>query len=422
MRQLIRKSQSNSCFARSYNRPRRGVFTAWSIYALLLSGLCTALVINHLWLSAVRQDALRCAEASALAAGAGLLSDDMLRPLQSSYEHQWRTERSKLAAVQMSRFYYQTCNVPILSTDDIRHSVSPNDARKPSTSNASHRPNDVAQFEVPDYVTVSYGGLTADGQARHQVRLFLPGLTGIHEAAIGMHATVRIDHSPVGFQPSRACNVPMAPFGIPDSSDGSDTKSWTWLIERGHGRDEYSWVEETQAVTGGPDGLPEIKLLLMADTPGLACGHLVPANLNNTRLHPEQFDKWIAVGIAQDDIQSMPHHSVRFPFQCAAFKCEKKHLGQTADVIAGIIGRPTIFCLLDHKSTSKENRENIAASAASLTLTRPVAARVLNVRMQDKDNVEITLQPCVLTTSTAIMDPTDTRAISRYVYQVRLAY
>ena len=405
---------------------RQGIISAWSIYGLLICGLCTAFVVNYLWLSAVRHDALRCAEAAVLAAGSELLSDDLLRLNQPTLEQQWRLDRSKLAAVQMSERYHQISHVPLLRMEDVSYQT----AQAESVQTKSQQLTQPAAnwIAIPDRVMVSYGGLTANGDPRHQVSMFLPGLTGVRDASIGMHATASIQNCVIGFRPTISSRIPMVPLVIPDSPDGSDKSSWTWLIEQGHGRDDYSWVEDSQAVMPGPDGIPEIELKLQwgVDAPGLSC--LIPVRLNSTTDGSVSLCQCIETGIGIDDLDVQQGNSLQFPYQCRQLTLQQPDLPPIADSLARLIGRATVFCLIDGTATTEPESGNYKnegqdnETGGIIKLQRPVAARVLYVGQRGKDTVQVILQPCVLISSTAVMGPQNSVARNRYVYQVSLAY
>ncbi len=405
---------------------RHGIISAWSVYGLLICGLCTALVVNYLWLSAVRHDALRCAEAAALAAGSELLSDDLLRSTQTALEQEWRLDRSKLAAVQMSKRYHQISHVPLLRMDDVSYQST---QAEPVQTESQQLSQTVAnRIAVPDRVMVSYGGWTANGEPRHKAGMFLPGLTGVREASIGMHATASIQNCVIGFRPSMVSRIPMIPLAIPDSPDGSDKTSWTWLIEQGHGRDDYSWVEDSQSVTRGPDGIPEIELELQLSANVSGLSRLIPIQLNSATDGSVSLCRCIETGIGINDLDAQQGNSLQFPYQSRQVTLQQQDLSPVADSLARLIGQAAVFCLIDGTATMEpesgnyENQARDNETGDIIKLQRPVAARVVYVGQRSKDTVDVVLQPCVLISATAMMAPQNSVARNRYVYQVSLAY
>ncbi|MCA9036792.1 MAG: hypothetical protein KDA91_16775 [Planctomycetaceae bacterium] len=402
---------------------RRGVISAWSVFALMLAGLCTSLVINQLWLSQMRAEAIRCAEAAALAAGSELLSDDLLKVHPADLENQWRLDRAKLSAIDMSRKYHASAGVPELDESDILFNGT--DSVVASSTST-----------IPASVTVTYGGLRSDGGPKHSVRMFFPGLSGVQQAAIGMHATAKIENQPVAFQAGPGINIPMAPLAIPDDSTGRNSRSWTWLIEQGHGKDQYAWSNDSHTIQPGPDGLPEIQLTFQPNSVANQCGNIIPLNLcNQPNLDPSLLTDWMAGGIDADSLHGgvaaggptdrTAATSIVFPHRCTGVALTKTSLNPFADAIASALGRPVLFPITQSETESDDaepEHDGSSNSTQALTLDRTVAARVMSVRMSKSGQVDIVLQPCVMTTATAIMDSTGTAPSNRYVYRMRLAY
>lgn len=422
---------------------RRGVLTAWSISGLLISGACTALVINHLWISGVRHDSLRCAEAAALAAGHGLLSDEMLRTRQQPFEKAGRRERSITAAVEVSRLYHQTSPAPILSAANILHSDRATDSPISLGSNESGQSN---PDSLPESILVSYG---ADDQ-RFRIPLFFSGTTGLRDAAIGVSAEASIEHHPIGFRAGRA-SIPMMPLAIPDDPLRTGVPSWTEMIENSRGADRFSWNADQESVENGPDGLPEITLTFRSGQSDAAFGRLVPLRISGQSDRPATLRQQIAGGITSADLTHTSDSSIRFPCSFEMSQTTAPEISEIADCLGAATGRGTIFCLCEAVGAVSDSDSKVAEAtdsgdaendvgptngilrnstdvessgteqpADSVRLTRPIAARIVYVRMSGDDSFEVTLQPCVLVTSTAMMDATVSDAASRYVYSVRL--
>ena len=61
-----------------------------------------------------------------------------------------------------------------------------------------------------------------------------------------------------------------------------------------------------------------------------------------------------------------------------------------------------------------------SGEVTSLTLKRPVAVRIVRVSNSVSGSLKVTLQPCVIATSTAVTASNPDQALNRYVYSVRL--
>ncbi len=98
---------------------RSGVITGWSIVGILAACLCTGLAINYLHITLVRNDALRCAEASALAAGHQLVSDETLRRNQHAFEYDGRISAGRERALTTAAEYQAHSFCPPLAAHQI---------------------------------------------------------------------------------------------------------------------------------------------------------------------------------------------------------------------------------------------------------------------------------------------------------------
>jgi hypothetical protein len=408
---------------------RRGVITVWSLFALLVCGACTALVINQLWINAARANALRCAEAAALAAGHKLLCDEMLRPQPGEFEQQGRITRSRMAAMELCELYRQSTPVPALRASDIHY-------QGPSLSDDASESSSSGQgTEGPEQVTVGYR--TGDG--RYRIPLFLSGLTGMRDVALGVEATVRLEHTPAGFQPGPLMTIPMMPFCLPDDDGETGAESWSLRIEKRPKSDRFAWVEERNVVESGPDGLPEITVTLTSGRPSMTCEALVPLQWCRDPFGSRAFQRQMSSGLSDDDLTSVGLENIRFPQSVTTCSIPRSALDGLAEELGRLKGRAMLWCLTDVNQSNDSDADNSADSSVTvtnaaaaeegsadpepvpdrITLTRPVAARIVHVRMRSKQQVQVTLQPCVLATVTAMMESA-VPANNRYVYSVRL--
>lgn len=421
-RTVIRSKDHKRCgsvIAR--RRLSRGIITAWSIFGLLLAGLCAALLFNQLRISAVRDDSLRCAEAAALAAAKGLLSDDLLKAEQQPVEQQWRIARSQDAAIRLSEFYARSRPLLPLTADDIRYHYRGYSLQKPA--------GDV-DSAIPDSVTAGYG---LNGSTR-PLPLLLAGLTGIHQASVGVQATARLENHLIGFQPSDAAPIPLMPFAVRDGSSDTPTSGWAAVVEQNSGPDLFAWSAESRQVTSGPDGLPEITLSLSAATETSGSGSLIPLRLcrdpwNQDSDNDVNMARQIRTGITGNDLRSIGLSDLRFPYSAQVIDIPRPRLAAIGSALQDMTGQPVIWCLCQTSTEANDTtsgqvetlNSELGSTAATLTtLTRPAAARIVRVRSEESGRIEITLQPCVVTTTTSVTDASQQTHDNRYVYRIRL--
>ncbi len=412
---------------RRCRRKRAGLLTAWSVFALALAMICTAFVVNHVWISGIRQDALHCAESAALAAAHGLLSDDLLRSQQQPFEQEWRNQRGREAAIEMSHRYQRFTRVPPLIADDVRlTSVSSATAERQAPPETASR---------PDRVEVNWrnSGYTSDS-----IPLFLPGLTGVAQAALGVSAAAALDNAPAAFRPSPVISVPVMPLAIPDDRGAAGAPTWSRLIERDQGSDLLTWNDDRRQVEPGADGLPEITLALAAGAVSGSPGTLVPLMFSGNRADPQVFRTWMTEGLRAADPTAGGITELQFPQDLSTADLAASDLPRLAEALLRLQGIARIYCLTEvpgqviegpgddgeaaeDAEESREQGEDAATSVQGRTVRsiRPVAARIMQVRMTSADQLRVTLQPCIIVTSTAVPGRAETRA-NRYIYSIRL--
>lgn len=392
--------------------PRAGVITGWGVCAILMACLCTGLAINQLYIGMVRSDALRSAEASALAGGYRLLSDDLLRKERQSFEVEGQLAESRMAALELASHYHQTSLAPMPRAEQILF-------EKNSGSSL-----------VPDRVCVSWSRF----RDAEQIPVFMSGLMGRSSAMVDVEAVVQIDHCPVGFVPSGTVNIPAMPFAIPD--DTSSSGSWRRLIEDVEGDDRFSWNADRSLIELGPDGLPEITLVFSGGQPAVANGQLIPLRVSDQRAGARGFRKCITQGLDRQSLMHAGIEEIQFPQHLPVSTPEQRDLHQIADSLGEMLGHPAIYFLSesddsdaddhsakgsDHSdSATADSKRSSAAVDQTVLLSRAVAARIMRVRQKESGRIEVTLQPCVISTPTATMDRDSVAHQNRYVYSVRL--
>ena len=371
---------------------------------MLAAGLIAAGLFNVLWISGIRVEARRCAESSAISAGHSYLSDDLLRTSQQSFEYDGRTARCKDAAVAMADQYCQQTALPRLSPQDIQLDW-------PSVSDALKN----AAALVPTKITVDYDGHD-DG---FRIPLFFSGLTGLRNTRLGVSASVSMEHAPGAFRPGPQASVPMLPFAILNDTGAESAKvesaqsgHWTKCIESGSGRDTYSWNSGLHQFELGPDGLPEITVTLYPDG-STGADAFMPLSFCASRSGQSSSatSDWVKSGLTQQDLQTLGLQEVTFPGSLPSCSLSSQQIKSISVALQAKIGEPCIVGLCSAIDSAVNPR---------VQLTRPVAVRIIRVTTSTDSTLKVTLQPCVLVTSTAITSPGNAQACNRYVYSVRL--
>jgi len=398
---------------------RRGVLTAWSIFVILAAGLIAGGLFNVIWLSGIRNKARLCTESAALAAGYSFLSDDLLRFGQQSFEHEGRATRCQNAAIAMIDECRRNSSLPPISQRQVQLDW-------PESGTLLKNP---AMF-VPNGIRVSFDS----PEELDQVPLFFSGLTGIGSARLGVSASVILEHSPEAFRPGPNNSVPMLPFAISDqaqeseeSSEGSASGYWTTNIESGRGADRFSWDSTSRQFESGPDGLPEVTVTISAGTSISGPDAFVPLSFSAVQAGggATQIPVWIDEGLTMTDLRSLGLQEVSFPGSLPTASMMAAQLSDVAIALRRKVGEPSLVCLYSLAPGVKSEglssgQKTDGPSGPSITLTRPVAVRIVQVDQPGSDSIRVILQPCVMVTSTAITARNPEIALNRYVYSVRL--
>ncbi len=401
---------------KTFPHSRRGVLTAWSIFVILATGLIAGGLFNVIWLSGIRSKARLCTESAALAAGYSFLSDDLLRSGQQSFEHEGRATRCQNAAIAMVDDCRRNTSLPPISQQQVQLDW-------PDSTTLLKNP---AMF-VPNGIRVSFDG----PEDMYQVPLFFSGLTGLQSARLGVSASVILEHSPEALRPGPNTAVPMLPFAISDqvqestvSSQGSGSGYWTRNIESGRGADQYSWNSTVRQFEPGPDGLPEVTVTIYAGTSLSGPDAFVPLSFCATQANSSatRIPVWVNDGLTMKDLQSLGLQEVSFPGSLPTLSVTAAQLSDVATALQRKVGEPSLVCLysIAQEPESGESDSSRKTSRPSITLTRPVAARIILVDHRGSDSIRVILQPCVLATSTAITARNPELTLNRYVYSVRL--
>ncbi len=383
---------------------RRGVLSTWMIWIMLAAGVIVGCLFNIIWLSSLRNHAQNCATSAAIAAGHSYLSDDMLRSYQQPFEYDGRVARCKQAAITISN-QYRGHSLPAITEQQV-------EVEWPATQGAVSDP----AMLVPSRINVLY-----DGNSREfQVPLFFSGLTGLGSSRLGVRCGVTLEHAPAAFRPGRNHGIPMLPFAICDDilstqAGQSTTMSgyWTANIESGKGQDNFSWNSETHQFESGPDGLPEVTVTVYSTTSIGSADAFIPMSFSTSQASTSIPD-WIKNGLTFDDLKSLGRDEVSFPGSMPTASITAQNLSACTQALQKKVGEACLVCLCSQSATN--------GNLTSINLKRPVAARVVQVTNSLSGSAKVVLQPCILTTSTAITSRDPQVAANRYVYSVRPCY
>ncbi|MFY9252440.1 MAG: hypothetical protein WAO83_03215 [Fuerstiella sp.] len=414
MRRSNRLSSQRYFVGRKAECRRHGVLTAWSVIAMVVCLACVTLAVNSAYVAGLRAEGNRCAQTAALSAARVLLSDDILKPDLQLFEVDARYLRARQAAKSVHRIYRSQTNLPdfhdrsvaigtLVSTPDgamlLQHSMVPNFVQ-------------VVLSNVADA-----NGVGADRSGT----LLLAGASTVSQAKLFSRARVSIQNRLIGFRPTSDCPIPMLGLAIPDAPNSSIAGQWSSDIEANTGGDrfEYSGLENT--VSYGVDRLPEIVISIDegSQSGGPGKGRWISYFQSDFQDDLNVADWTSGISGSEEDSESL----LTFPASATSCFLRNSDLDSMAVQFRSVIGQPFIFPLYElpvdvSGTTVVAQADSRFGAASELTLTRVIAARIVNVALAGTGELQVTLQPCVISTATAVTTSDSAVPANRYVWRI----
>lgn len=388
----IRISRSTRC-----HRPdaRRGSILGGITIAIVVCGLCMALVFNEYWLASAQEELRTATTAVALAAGRELATDDLLKEDVDPYAAANRLR--VVAARQATKNVVAGPVLPEITVHPGRVAFDPLTGQQ-QTLETDYDPNAVIVIG------------RRDRSANNPVQMLIPGLSGNRAADVNVTVEVSVTNLIEGVRPFGAAHVPAWPIAILESSPSDTIQTWVRQIELRQGTDQYRWNEETKSVEEEPDGIPEI-LLQPIVSQGINNLYLVDVG---NGLQDEHLVRQFKDGWSSDDLS--PFGEV-FSFKQGPLELDatSDFSGAPEDVLRQEIGQARIV-LLYTGVTSKDGRTTV-------DVNRMVAARLMDIR-DTKEGPQFVMQPAVVVTRTAVLDEdalySGEPAENPYIYKIAI--
>ena len=379
-------------------RQRFGALSVWAAFALVAVGLCAAAAINRGLTSLKWSKTRNCADACALAGCRELLTDHLLLPERDSLD--FDVQRCRRRAVSLSHQYATdrgyddgTVITPQHEIDVLQRIWSAADGRYVVLSDSIH----------PNAVRVRLWDWCFRHGARRRTRT---GLSRLGRARVSCEATAWLHDRISGFRASPDVTIPIAPLAIPNDRQRRITGTWSSTDEGGI-RDDYAWDSVSREVRRNPDGLAELALTLDREGSRAAPGHLVPVRICHCS-HKHPFADRVRHGLRHADTTAAGLDVLCFPRADQSSDLDITDFDELEDVLYTLIGAKRIFPLVDLSTTP------------NVTLPAVVAARVLDVDRISRDQMQVLVQPTVMSTSSAVICRDQSVASNRYVCKVTL--
>lgn len=379
--------------------------------ALLVAMCGLALILDRLWLEATRLELQTAAEAAVLAGARELASDQRLLPNASEEQLSDAATQSAVFASIANRAAGQPVEI---TEGDITFSSHLNTVES-ATSSVDVDPSN----QLPDLIRVEAHRTRFRG---NPVALFISQLTRQPYGDAVSIAAARIDDRVIGVRPISGSTIPALPLAIWQADpSGQRGDTWQVAIEQRKGRDEYGYDEAEHAVTSGSDGIPELTL-----TSARRNGPVHVANLQlldiGTKFDEQQLGQQIRAGWTSEQLSNWGGE-----FRLSALPKSTESVTVSGlpylesadrDALDAIVGMSRIALLYNSASATE------GQTSQQVQCTRMVAIRVLRVIDQPDGSCQLIVQPTVLATRTALVDPsltTDSQTdTDTYLYRLEL--
>lgn len=368
-------------------RSRRGSLVMVVAVALLVIGCCLALVFDRLWLDTAQVELQAAAEASALAGAGQLATDERLNPKSIDLISPAREAARNVAA----KNFAIGSSVTLQDQDILVGTIQ----MDPHNGHAEF----VEETERPTTVVVKAARTKGRG---NPIALFFRDLTGRATGDAQAIAEASVDNRIIGVQPNAGSPVPALPMAILHTHrDPRRHDTWQRQIEMRFGLDRYGVDPTTNEITAGPDGIPEILL----HTAALADSQDDSEKVNlltidvGSALQESRVAKQLQTGWTVDDLKKFGEE-FRIDQGPQTLDVDAAMLGAIPHELDKLIGQTRIAALyIDHKSTSR--------TIGHASVVNLVAIRILAVEDAGNQRLQITAQPAVIATRTALLDHQD---------------
>ncbi len=382
----------------SDSRSRRGSLLPAIAVAILVAGGTVALVMDQLWLSLAQRELQTAANAAALAAGQEMADEELLKlEFDSSV---------RAAAIREVAYDVATSN-PAAGKKVAVNTEPHQDVRfgRPVMDSLTGQVTFIETDHSPSSVIVNAHCNRQNGNA---VSLFMPYLTGQQTGNVSAFAEASVSNQIAAVRPLEHSNVPAWPIAILES-DGGDNDDWSTTVELREGSDDLSWNHKQKRLSNTSDGIPE--MTLRTGTRDVA-GNVCIADLGSD-LHDYRLSKQFRNGWSWENLQEFGSE-LSFEQGALELKSSADFFGMPYEELKKQIGQTRIVMLYLRLDAFDP------VEAHKITATRFVAVRLLEVRSTG-DEIELVVQPTVVTTRTAVLGESQSETPKNpYIYRLAL--
>jgi hypothetical protein len=353
--------------------------------ALLVIMLGLALIIDRIWLETSDLELNTAAEAAALAAAGELASEELLKS-KTGVELRLSNARQTAAWIASQNYVGGTSVIlDIEPAGDVRFGNLVDDSQGIRFEESE---------DTPTTVVVTILRTRAN---KNPIALFVGGLTGLPFGDVAARTEATISNDIVGLRPFAGSPIPVIPIAIwKNDPTGQRSDTWDNQIEANRGPDQWSWDEENQTVVAAPDGLPEIVLHSLRVGGDTSAPNVQLLDLG-TSLKDIELTRQFQSGVGVDDLQSFAGELIIGQGVTIDLNSSPELRGTERDGFQSLIGERRL-CFVYSSATPRRQ-----SPMAITTCTQIVAVRVLVVSDNPDGSCDVTVQPTVLTTRTAML-------------------
>jgi hypothetical protein len=385
---------------------RRGILTPMIAAALLVVMAGMALVLDYLWLSGAEVELQSAADAAAVAAR-NLADDDLLR---ENVDLKNRLIRAREAAKNIAAKNSAVGTPVSLESEDGGRIRFGRVVVQESTG--------LFRFLETHHQTTSVKVTARRMRNTHNpVAMLLSGSFGHPYADVAVQSEATIYNDVVGFRAFEGAPVPILPLAILEKAPEKNSQSWVNQIEQRRGKDCFAFDLASGTVLEQSDGLTEI-VLKSGSSAGHENFHLL--EIGESYGYDSLFDQ-IARGWTIEDLeQTEGDLFFNRSSSPVSISCSNQLNSAVVSALENVIGQCRIFLLYG------KHHKHGHQGWGTVECMRPVAGRVMSVNYGENRCIEIVVQPCVLTTKTAVLhrevasNGSDDFPANPYIYKLQL--
>lgn len=362
---------------------RSGLLTPAFGLVLLSMMIIFALLIDGIWLDNARLELQQSADAAALAAASELANDDLLR---DHMDWETRLEAARQSAAEIARLNLvggRSLKLDTSEDGDLWFGrLVTNDEGKTTF---------LSTETAPRTVVVNGRQSLRNG---NPIGMLLQDAIGNSAGELKLRAEASIDNLIIGVRPLPATTVPGLPLAINLNMTFSDRLSWESAIDIGLGEDNWSYDPVTRSVSNTPDGIKEIIIRSKADDEDTTDANVqlvdLDTELSDLPLFHQIQEGWTAKSLERFGGQLVLGDENIEVVSSAVINDDVQ------ESLDWVKGEARIVLLYDQLTPSGSN------GFGTIRVAGFAAGRIVAIIRKPDNSCEITFQPAVIATRTAV--------------------